>query len=110
MEIYHTETQEDYNALMDELEKMLYSNIEFDKAHNPEIEIIKYKAKNTQLLSSFEDCNVNVLVVYSDTKSSIKAKAYYESVQIKFIDNFVIINDKTIINKNDILKIEKNYV
>lgn len=62
------------------------------------------RLNNTQEkgLSSFENCEVNVLAVYPNQGSAV-----YKNAIVKFIDDFVMINDKMLVPKNNILRIKK---
>ena len=57
------------------------------------------RLNNTQEngLSSFENCEVDVLTVYPNQQNAI----------VKFIDDFVVINDEMLVHKNNILIIKK---
>ena len=61
------------------------------------------RLNNTQEkdLASFENCEVDVLTVYP-TSAII-----YKNAIVKFIDDFVVINDEMLVPKNNILRIKK---
>ena len=58
-------------------------------------------------LSSFENCEVNVLTVYPNQQNGQPGSAIYKNAIVKFIDDFVMINDKILVPKNNILGIKK---
>ena len=67
------------------------------------------RSNNTQEkgLSSFENCEVNVLTVYPNQQNGQPGSAIYKNAIVKFIDDFVMINDKILVPKNNILGIKK---
>ncbi len=67
------------------------------------------RLNNTQEkgLSSFENCEVNVLTVYPNQQNGQPGSAIYKNAIVKFIDDFVMINDKILVPKNNILGIKK---
>lgn len=67
------------------------------------------RLNNTQEkgLSSFENCEVDVLTVYSNQQNGQPSSAIYKNAIVKFIDDFVMINDKMLVPKNNILGIKK---
>ena len=67
------------------------------------------RLNNTQEkgLSSFENCEVNVLTVYPNQQNGQPGSAIYKNAIVKFIDDFVMINDKMLVPKNNILRIKK---
>ena len=58
-------------------------------------------------LSSFENCEVDVLTVYPNQQNGQPGSAIYKNAIVKFIDDFVMINDKMLVSKNNILGIKK---
>lgn len=58
-------------------------------------------------LSSFENCEVDVLTVYPNQQNGQRGSAIYKNAIVKFIDDFVMINDKILVPKNNILGIKK---
>ena len=58
-------------------------------------------------LSSFENCEVDVLTVYPNQQNGQPGSAIYKNAIVKFIDDFVMINDKMLVPKNNILGIEE---
>ena len=67
------------------------------------------RLNNTQEkgLSSFENCEVDVLTVYPNQQNGQPGSAIYKNAIVKFIDDFVMINDKILVPKNNILGIKK---
>ena len=67
------------------------------------------RLNNTQEkgLSSFENCEVNVLTVYPNQQNGQPGSANYKNAIVKFIDDSVMINDKILVPKNNILGIKK---
>ena len=67
------------------------------------------RLNNTQEkgLSSFENCEVDVLTVYPNQQNGKPGSAIYKNAIVKFIDGFVMINDKILVPKNNILGIKK---
>lgn len=67
------------------------------------------RLNNTQEkgLSSFENCEVDVLFVYPNKQNGQPGSAIYKNAIVKFIDDFVMINDKILVPKNNILGIEE---
>ena len=67
------------------------------------------RLNNTQEkgLSSFENCEVDVLTVYPNKQNGQSGSAIYKNAIVKFIDDFVMINDKILVPKNNILGIKK---
>ena len=67
------------------------------------------RLNNTQEkgLSSFENCEVDVLTVYPNQQNGQPGSAIYKNAIVKFIDDFVMINDKMLVPKNNILGIEE---
>ena len=67
------------------------------------------RLNNTQekSLSSFENCEVDVLTVYPNQQNGQTGSAIYKNAIVKFIDDFVMINDKILVPKNNILGIKK---
>lgn len=67
------------------------------------------RLNNTQEkgLSSFENCEVDVLTVYPNQQNRQPSSAIYKNAIVKFIDDFVMINDKILVPKNNILGIKK---
>ena len=58
-------------------------------------------------LASFENCEVDVLTVYPNQQNGQPSSAIYKNAIVKFIDDFVMINDKMLVHKNNILGIKK---
>ena len=52
-------------------------------------------------LASFENCEVDVLTVYP------MSAIIYKNAIVKFIDDFVVINDEMLVPKNNIFRIKK---
>ena len=67
------------------------------------------RLNNTQEkgLSSFENCEVDVLTVYPNQQNGKPCSAIYKNVIVKLIDDFVVINDEMLVPKNNILRIKK---
>ena len=67
------------------------------------------RLNNTQEkgLSSFENCEDNVLTVYPNQQNGKHGSDIYKNAIVKFIDDFVMINDKILVPKNNILGIKK---
>ena len=67
------------------------------------------RLNNTQEkgLSSFENFEVDVLMVYPNKQNGQTGSAIYKNAIVKFIDDFVMINDKMLVPKNNILGIEE---
>ena len=75
---------------------------------NSLIEVL-FSLNNTQEkgLSSFENCEVDVLTVYPNQQNGQPGSAIYKNAIVKFIDDFVVINDEMLVPKNNILRIKK---
>jgi len=58
-------------------------------------------------LSSFENCEVDVLTVYPNQQNGQPSAIIYKNAIVKFIDDFVVINDEMLVPKNNILRIKK---
>ena len=58
-------------------------------------------------LASFENCEVDVLTVYANQQNGQPSAIIYKNAIVKFIDDFVVINDETLVPKNNILRIKK---
>ena len=58
-------------------------------------------------LASFENCEVDVLTVYPNQQNGQPSAIIYKNAIVKFIDDFVMINDKMLVPKNNILGIKK---
>ena len=80
-----------------------------NSAYNLICENCGERLNNTQEkgLSSFENCEVNVLTVYPNQQNGQPGSAIYKNAIVKFIDDFVMINDKILVPKNNILGIKK---
>lgn len=62
------------------------------------------RLNNTQEkgLSSFENCEVDVI-----QKNGQSSAIIYKNAIVKFIDDFVVINNEMLVPKNNILRIKK---
>ena len=58
-------------------------------------------------LASFENCEVDVLTVYPNQQNGQPSAIIYKNAIVKFIDDFVVINDEMLVPKNNILRIKK---
>ena len=67
------------------------------------------RLNNTQEkgLASFENCEVDVLTVYPNQQNGQTSAIIYKNAIVKFIDDFVVINDEMLVPKNNILRIKK---
>ena len=67
------------------------------------------RLNNTQEkgLASFENCEVDVLTVYPNQQNGQPSAIIYKNAIVKFIDDFVVINDEMLVPKNNILRIKK---
>lgn len=63
--------------------------------------------KQEKGLSSFENCEVDVLTVYPNQQNGQPSAIIYKNAIVKFIDDFVVINDEMLVPKNNILRIKK---
>ena len=80
-----------------------------NSAYNVICENCDERLNNTQEkdLSSFENFEVDVLMVYPNKQNGQTGSAIYKNAIVKFIDDFVMINDKMLVPKNNILGIKK---
>lgn len=58
-------------------------------------------------LAYFENCEVDVLTVYPNQQNGQPSAIIYKNAIVKFIDDFVMINDEMLVPKNNILRIKK---
>ena len=67
------------------------------------------RLNNTQEkdLASFENCEVDVLTVYPNQQNGQPSAIIYKNAIVKFIDDFVMIDDEMLVPKNNILRIKK---
>ena len=67
------------------------------------------RLNNTQKkgLAYFENCEVDVLTVYPNQQNGQPSAIIYKNAIVKFIDDFVMINDEILVPKNNILRIKK---
>ena len=88
------------------MERRIYSVIQSSICH---IQLAKKTLNNKQEkgLSSFENCEVDVLTVYPNQQNGQPSAIIYKNAIVKFIDDFVVINDEMLVPKNNILRIKK---
>ena len=80
-----------------------------NSAYNIICENCGERLNNTQEndLASFENCEVDVLTVYPNQQNGQPSAIIYKNAIVKFIDDFVVINDEMLVPKNNILRIKK---
>ena len=69
--------------------------------------VVRLNSTQENSLASFENCEVDVLTVYPNQQNGQPSAIIYKNAIVKFIDDFVVINDEMLVPKNNILRIKK---